>query len=110
MQIKVKKTKIFSGECYSLVWKKKEPHMNMRRINAIKYLHTMPGKWTKEIGRSMQLQDAALQGLGLLYFQSLQGVGAITAEDKDLVVAEDFDGCWQLVISDLFDICGRSNG
>ena len=54
----------------------------------------------------MQLQDAALQGLGLLYFQSLQGVGAISAEDEDLVVAEDFDGCWQLVISDLFDICG----
>ncbi len=34
----------------------------------------------------MQLQDAALQGLGLLYFLSLQGVGAITAEDEDLAV------------------------
>ena len=84
--------KIFSDECYSLEWKKKEPHMNMRRINAIKYLHTMPGKWTKEIGRSMQLQDAALQGLGLLYFLALQGIYLITAEDEDLVVAEDFGG------------------
>ena len=83
------------------------------------------GKWTKATllqmnkgdrtqhaatGRSMQLQDAALQGLGLLYFLTLQGINLITAEDEDLVVAEDFDGCWQLVISDLFDICGRSNG
>ena len=85
------------------------PSGHMRRINAIKYLHTMPGKWTKEIGRSMQLQDAALQGLGLLYFLASQGINLITAEDKDLAVVEDFDGCWQLVISDLFDICGRSN-
>ena len=50
------------------------------------------GKWTKEIGRSMQRQDAALQGLGLLYFLALQGVGAISAEDKDLVVAENLGG------------------
>ena len=63
----LKKMKIFSGECYSLEWKKKEPHMNMRRINAIKYLHTMPGKWTKEIGRSMQLQDAACSYRTLRY-------------------------------------------
>ena len=40
-------------------------------------------------GRSMQLQDAALQGLGLLYFLTLQGINLITAEDEDLVVAEN---------------------
>lgn len=51
--------------------------------------HTMPGKWTKEIGRSMQIQDAALQGLGLLYFLALQGINLITAEEEDLVVAEN---------------------
>lgn len=35
-------------------------------------------------GRSMQLQ-----GLGLLYFLSLQGVGAISAEEEDLAVVEN---------------------
>ncbi len=42
-------TKDFSGEYYSPeIEEERLPHVNMRRINAIKYLHTMPGKWTKD--------------------------------------------------------------
>ena len=33
--------------------------------------------------------DAGQMDEGLLYFLALQGVGAISAEDEDLVVAED---------------------
>lgn len=50
----------------------------------------------------MQLQDAALQGLGLLYFLSLQGVGAISAEEEDLAVVEEFNGLVR-VFMDILD-------
>ena len=50
----------------------------------------------------MQLQDAALQGLGLLYFLALQGVGAITAEEEDLAVVEEFNGLVR-VFMDILD-------
>lgn len=73
MQIKVKKTKHFSGEYYS-------PEVEEERA---------AHEYAAHKRYKVPPYDAGQMDKGLSYLLALQGINLITAEDEDLVVAEN---------------------